>query len=127
MSAAVAIAMDRAIARSAEVKKGYETAIVKEEKAIQLCQDYLDGKKGDHPFSEGALRDEIGRGWKTVALIRSEIIRHAESVSQLKRDLDNAIREPVEMVIHLTGRNEGGIQYGNPVQSRNKDRDHTDS
>lgn len=122
----VAVAMDRAIARSHEVKEGYEQAIIKEEAAIQLCQDYLDGNKGDHPFSEPDLRDEIARGWKTIALIRGEINKHAESVDDLRKKLDEAIREPVEMVINLTNRQEGGINYEFGVQPRNKDRDRTD-
>lgn len=123
----VAVAMDQAIARSEEVKQGYENAIVTEETHIQLCQDYLDGKKGDHPFSEPDLRDEIARGWKTIALIRGEINKHSESVDALRSKLDDAIREPVEIVIDLQRRPEGGIQYEHPVQSRNKDRDHPDS
>ena len=122
----VAVAMGRAIARSQEVKEGYEQAIIKEEAAIQLCQDYLDGKKGDHPFSESALRDEIAKGWKTVALVRDEINKHAESVNDLRKKLDEAIREPVEMVINLTNRKEGGVNYEFGVQSRDKDRDRTD-
>jgi hypothetical protein len=123
----VAVAMDQAIARSQEVKDGYDLAIVTEETHIQLCQDYLDGKKGDHPFSEPDLRDEIARGWKTVALIRGEINKHSESVNALRKKLDEAIREPVEMVINLTGRKEGEIRYEHPVQSRGKSRDHPDS
>ena len=117
--------MDQAISRSQQVKEGYEDAIVKEETHIQLCQDYIDGKKGEHPFSEPDLRDEIAKGWKTVALIRGEINKHAESVDALRKKLDEAIREPVEMVIHLE-RNNGEIRYAPPVQSRNKSSDPTD-
>lgn len=122
----VAVAMDRAIARSHEVKEGYEQAIIKEEAHIQLCQDYIDGKKGDHPFSEPDLRDEIAKGWKTVAMIRGEINKHSESVDELRKKLNEAIREPVEMVLHLT-RQEGEIRYEYPIQSRNKGRNDTDS
>ncbi len=118
--------MDRAIARSHEVKEGYEKAIVKEEAHIQLCQDYVDGKKGDHPFSDPDLRDEIAKGWKTVATIRAEINKHSESVDVLRKKLDEAIREPVEIVMNLI-RDGGEIRYEHPIQSRNKDRDHTDS
>jgi hypothetical protein len=122
----VAVAMDRAIARSQEVKQGYEASIVKEEAHIQLCQGYLDGERGDHPFDDASLRDEIARGWKTIALIQGEITKHAESVEALRKKLDEAIREPVKMVINLTNRHEGGINYEFGVQSRDKDRDRTD-
>jgi len=118
--------MDQAIARFHELKTGYEQSILKEEAHIQLCQDYVDGKKGDHPFDDSALRDEIARGWKTIALIRGEINKHAEGVDALRKKLDEAIREPVEIVMHLI-RKEGEIQYEHPIQSRHEDSDDPDS
>lgn len=121
-----AVAMDQAIARSKEVKTGYEQSIVKEETHIQLCQDYLDGKKGDHPFDDSALRDEIAKGWKTIALIRGEINKHAESVDTLRKNLDEAIREPVEIVIELQRKVPGEITYAPVIQSRSEDSDSTD-
>lgn len=123
----VAVAMDQAIARSNEVKQGYEASIVKEEAHIQLCQDYLDGVRGDHPFDDGALRDEIAKGWKTIALIRGEINKHSESVDALRTKLDEAIREPVEIILDLQRKPEGGIHFEYPVQSRNKGSDSPDS
>lgn len=119
--------MDQAIERAAEVKQGYEDAIVTQEAHIQLCQDYIDGKKGEHPFSLPDLRDEIANGWKTIALIRSEMTKHAGSVERLRNKLDEAIREPVEMILNLETKTPGEIHFEYPVQSRNQNRDNSDS
>jgi predicted nucleic acid-binding Zn-ribbon protein len=119
----VAVAMDQAIERAAEVKQGYEDAIVTQEAHIQLCQDYLDGKKGEHPFSEPDLRDEIATGWKTIALIRGEMTKHAGNVERLRRKLDEAIREPVEMVLDLQRKEPGEIRYAPVLRQSSEDSD----
>jgi predicted nucleic acid-binding Zn-ribbon protein len=119
----VAVAMDQAIERASEVKQGYEDAIVTQEAHIQLCQDYLDGKKGEHPFSEPDLREEITTGWKTIALIRGEMEKHAGSVERLRAKLDEAIREPVEIILDLQRKEPGEIKYAPVVRQSSEGSD----
>lgn len=122
----VAVAMDQAIAQADRVREGYKEALIKEQEAIDLREAYLNGERGDHPFSEPDLRAEVVQGYRNIALIRTEMSKHAESVNELRKKLDEAIREPVEMVIHLTRKN-GVMTCAPPVQQGNADSDPTDT
>ncbi len=97
------VALDNAIEKAEANRLELEAGIARERKQIEMFQGYIDGVK-EHPFSVPDLRDGITQSHENILAIQEAITKQSDAITELRQQLDDAVRETQHIIIELTER-----------------------